>query len=61
LSCEIHLVRAPTPFGEAEGHIMGDENREPSINPAQSESRILSIHWPSACSAPCLRSPTLVL
>jgi group II intron reverse transcriptase/maturase len=28
----------PTLFCEAEGHIMGDEKREPSMNPAQSET-----------------------
>ena len=28
----------PTPFGEAEGHIMGDGTREPPVNPAQSET-----------------------
>src|SRR5713101_6419252 len=26
------------PFGEAEGHIMGDDTREPLVNPAQSET-----------------------
>ena len=28
----------PTSFREAEGHIMGDDKREPSMNPAQSET-----------------------
>jgi hypothetical protein len=28
----------PTLFREAEGHNMGDEKREPSMNPAQSET-----------------------
>jgi RNA-directed DNA polymerase len=28
----------PTPFGEVEGNIMGDDTREPSMNPAQSET-----------------------
>ena len=32
----------PTPFGEAEGHIMGDDAREPSMNPAQSQTPDMS-------------------
>jgi hypothetical protein len=38
LSCEIHFVRAPTLFREAEGHIMRDDKREPLTSPAQSET-----------------------
>jgi RNA-directed DNA polymerase len=32
-------------FGESEGHIMGDDRREPSMNPAQSETPGMSGHF----------------
>jgi hypothetical protein len=38
LSCEINLVRVPMSFSEAEGNIQGGKKREPSANPAQSET-----------------------
>lgn len=38
LSCEINTSGVPTLFCEAEGYIVGDGKREPSMNPAQSET-----------------------
>jgi len=38
LNCEINFVRGPTLFCEAEGNNMGDDTRELSVNPAQSET-----------------------
>jgi len=32
----------PTPFCEAEGHLMGDDTRESFVNPAQSETSSMS-------------------
>ena len=38
LSCEINSTGVPMPFGEAEGRIMGDDIRKPSMDSAQSQA-----------------------
>jgi len=48
LSCGIITFGVLTPFGEAEGHIKGDDTREPPMNPAQSQTP--GMFWKFQCA-----------